>query len=390
MPETLNPALLALRPRQVVLLSKQNMKSDSNTSLNSGHNSLLLHSVARFLDRNGFSKTLKKFLSESQIQVDALKDSSPDLEQLYIKYIEMGDDAKTNLKSQKEQDKPVGTDEGKKLEPQPKELGKDRKDKKKKKSKLISESESIPSTAEEKLADVTDTETHKKKGKDKEKKKKPSTHDSLIDNVDSEAVNSTALDTNGAPVEEKSSKSKSKKKKKDDSKDITVNGSAVDDSKISEADAVGEGDKGSKKRKRLVSDENDLKPTDAIATEEPKRRKIEGTVENGNLGKSAEKTSMQKSNEKQRNGSAEPKTVDAFQRVKVEEVEFIDERLKDNSYWAKDGAETGYGAKAQEVFGQVRGRDFRHEKTKKKRGSYRGGQIDLQSHSVKFNYSDDE
>ncbi|KAK9106787.1 hypothetical protein Syun_022798 [Stephania yunnanensis] len=36
------------------------------------------------------------------------------------------------------------------------------------------------------------------------------------------------------------------------------------------------------------------------------------------------------------------------------------------------------------------GRDFRHEKTKKKRGSYRGGQIDQQSHSIKFQYSDDE
>ncbi|KAF9604719.1 hypothetical protein IFM89_009155 [Coptis chinensis] len=35
-------------------------------------------------------------------------------------------------------------------------------------------------------------------------------------------------------------------------------------------------------------------------------------------------------------------------------------------------------------------RDFRHEKTKKKRGSYRGGQIDLQTHSIKFNYSDEE
>ncbi|EPS66824.1 hypothetical protein M569_07950, partial [Genlisea aurea] len=85
-----------------------------------------------------------------------------------------------------------------------------------------------------------------------------------------------------------------------------------------------------------------------------------------------------------------PKTVIPFQRVRVEEVEFADERLQDNSYWAKDGAEIGYGAKAQEVLGQVKGRDFRHEKTKKKRGSYRGGQIDLQSHSIKFNYSDDE
>nr|GFC10837.1 nucleolar and coiled-body phosphoprotein 1 isoform X2 [Tanacetum cinerariifolium] len=54
------------------------------------------------------------------------------------------------------------------------------------------------------------------------------------------------------------------------------------------------------------------------------------------------------------------------------------------------GADVGYGAKAEEVLGQVRGRDFRHEKTKKKRGSYRGGQIDLQSHSIKFDYSDEE
>lgn len=35
-------------------------------------------------------------------------------------------------------------------------------------------------------------------------------------------------------------------------------------------------------------------------------------------------------------------------------------------------------------------RDFRHEKTKKKRGTYRGGQIDLQSHSIKFNYDDED
>ncbi|KAG7966069.1 hypothetical protein I3843_08G031500 [Carya illinoinensis] len=85
-----------------------------------------------------------------------------------------------------------------------------------------------------------------------------------------------------------------------------------------------------------------------------------------------------------------PKTANAFQRVKSDEVVFTDERLKDNSYWAKGGAESGYGAKAQEILGQVRGRDFRHEKTKKKRGTYRGGQIDLQSHSIRFNYSDDE
>ncbi|KAG5376158.1 hypothetical protein IGI04_040754 [Brassica rapa subsp. trilocularis] len=38
----------------------------------------------------------------------------------------------------------------------------------------------------------------------------------------------------------------------------------------------------------------------------------------------------------------------------------------------------------------LRNRGFRHVKTKKKRGSYRGGEIDVRSHSVKFEYSDDE
>ncbi|XP_042408405.1 nucleolar and coiled-body phosphoprotein 1-like [Zingiber officinale] len=100
-------------------------------------------------------------------------------------------------------------------------------------------------------------------------------------------------------------------------------------------------------------------------------------LENGSLGKKGGR-------------SVELKSNTPFQRVKVDDAKFVDERLKDNSYWAKDGADSGYGAKAQEVLGQVKGRNFRHEKTKKKRGSYRGGQIDLQSHSVKFTYSDDD
>lgn len=51
---------------------------------------------------------------------------------------------------------------------------------------------------------------------------------------------------------------------------------------------------------------------------------------------------------------------------------------------------SGWGYKAQQVLGQVRGKDFRHEKTKKKRGSYRGGQIDPHAtFSFKFD-SDDE
>ena len=33
---------------------------------------------------------------------------------------------------------------------------------------------------------------------------------------------------------------------------------------------------------------------------------------------------------------------------------------------------------------KTRGKDFRHEKTKKKRGGYKGGIIDMGSNSIKF------
>ena len=58
---------------------------------------------------------------------------------------------------------------------------------------------------------------------------------------------------------------------------------------------------------------------------------------------------------------------------------------KDNSYEARFG-EDGYGAKANAKLRLVRGKDFRHEKTKRKRGTYRGGTIDTSGgKSFKFN-----
>ena len=82
------------------------------------------------------------------------------------------------------------------------------------------------------------------------------------------------------------------------------------------------------------------------------------------------------------------RTKQRFQRVKVsEELKTFtgDNRLLDNTYESSFGG-GGWGAKASATLLRVRGKDFRHEKTKKKRGSYRGGKIDLASHSIKFNY----
>ena len=61
-----------------------------------------------------------------------------------------------------------------------------------------------------------------------------------------------------------------------------------------------------------------------------------------------------------------------------------DQRLADNTYEGTFGA-SGWGAKANDILGKVKGKGFRHEKTKKKRGSYRGGTITgHESNSFKF------
>ena len=48
------------------------------------------------------------------------------------------------------------------------------------------------------------------------------------------------------------------------------------------------------------------------------------------------------------------------------------------------GAENSYGLKAHNDLIKTRGKGFTKEKNKKKRGSYKGGQIDMETYSVKF------
>jgi len=73
-----------------------------------------------------------------------------------------------------------------------------------------------------------------------------------------------------------------------------------------------------------------------------------------------------------------------FQRIKADDVTYHDDRLKDNTFVARNGAVNDYGAKAHRDLIVTRGDGFRKEKNKKKRGSYRGGEITMESHSIKF------
>jgi len=75
-------------------------------------------------------------------------------------------------------------------------------------------------------------------------------------------------------------------------------------------------------------------------------------------------------------GSGQPRNSNTpFSRIKVDEIKFADERLKDNTFESRKAAVNDYGAKASADLIVTKGASFRKEKNKKKRGSYRGGDI---------------
>lgn len=82
------------------------------------------------------------------------------------------------------------------------------------------------------------------------------------------------------------------------------------------------------------------------------------------------------------------KKSESFRRVKAEEI-VVREDLKDNSFEAKFGAQGDWGEKANKDLKFTKGKSFRHEKTKKKRGSYRGGSINTSVNSIRFDDADD-
>ncbi|KAM0036636.1 putative transcription factor interactor and regulator LisH family [Helianthus debilis subsp. tardiflorus] len=396
-------SLLAFKPRQV-LLAQHNNPPTPTTSMDRTERKGNLHElILDYLRRNGFSKTLKRFRSEAQIQTDAWKASSLHLEDMFCKHNACNADTNKNTS-----EKP----------------GNDEVTTKKKKKKVIVENDDCAIKDQSEVTGKKIKESSKNVGQiskditvdepETQPKKKKTKHD-LVSSTD-DAVNRSKTD-------DLTKKNKDKMKKDIEKVNLlsTTNEdelvtaqkekkkSRTNENVIVQPDETKKLKKSSKKRKRSSSDENKNEnvATEITISEELKRQKTETSKEknsrkeeinaletsneqfDGETNGKLEKDGV-KSKKKQRNITAEPKTVNAFQRVKIDEVEFAHDKLQDNSYWAKGGAEIGYGAKAQEVLGQVRGRDFRHEKTKKKRGSYRGGLIDQQSHSIKFNYSDEE
>ncbi|XP_057485983.1 suppressor protein SRP40 isoform X2 [Actinidia eriantha] len=433
--------LLTFKPRQVLLAEQTTkatttMKQCSNKKTlipNPDQKALLLHSVLRYLQLNGFSRALKRLLSEAQIENDNWKSCSLDLEDMYINSLEICTRADTKFDCYKDQEVITNGISMKCEDSHHSTLDKTIEKKKKKKNDegddnaAANQSETADRIADfamnsrEILANNLPTDSNELIT-EKKKSKKVSDSVHYAEQVSEQELKEPTSDTVcESQIDESTKKQKKKKKQKSKSISEPIDGnveqvksdslsagseekgenskpSLGDDSMKSELkkesfltseDANDKGKKSSKKRKRSTSEKND-----GLPSKESKSRKTEPLEETKSCEQlekvNGNEYSAHKSRRNHHEGSAEPKTVNAFQRVKLDDVEFADERLQDNSYWAKDGAEVGYGAKAQEILGQVRGRDFRHEKTKKKRGSYRGGQIDLQTHSIKFNYSDED
>ena len=72
-----------------------------------------------------------------------------------------------------------------------------------------------------------------------------------------------------------------------------------------------------------------------------------------------------------------------FRRVKLDKSD-VGQGLNDNSFKSKGGKDK-FGQKAFESFAGVSGKNFRKEKSKKKKGTYSGGQINTEINSIKFN-----
>ncbi|CAK9290417.1 unnamed protein product [Gordionus sp. m RMFG-2023] len=83
-----------------------------------------------------------------------------------------------------------------------------------------------------------------------------------------------------------------------------------------------------------------------------------------------------------------PNSNKPFRRIETYGEIKIDPKLCDNSFEAKKGAANSWGEKANDVLKFTKGKGFKHEKNKKKRGSYAGGIISMSVNSVRF--SDDE
>ena len=70
-----------------------------------------------------------------------------------------------------------------------------------------------------------------------------------------------------------------------------------------------------------------------------------------------------------------------FSRINPDKIEYANDVLRDNAY---RGPDNEFGSRASADLLKTKGKHFTKEKNKKKRGAYKGGAIDQQARSFKF------
>jgi len=162
----------------------------------------------------------------------------------------------------------------------------------------------------------------------------------------------------------------------DDSDSSSDNGSDSDDTSNAGKKSVQENDKIQKANVTNAANTPAIgsqKKSDGHTTASKRRR----TDETGNsVTTSIIRQPKTPNSHNKGNGKGQPRKISTpFSRIKTDEVKFTDERLKDNTFGSRKAAANDYGAKASADLIVTRGAGFRKEKNKKKRGSYRGGDI---------------
>ncbi|KAL8272854.1 hypothetical protein Esti_003241 [Eimeria stiedai] len=129
-----------------------------------------------------------------------------------------------------------------------------------------------------------------------------------------------------------------------------------------------------------------LNADEAVCAREGLKKK--GNKKNASTDKSSkgDKQSEPESLEKTvpANGFSKNNGLKRFQRIDDSQwTASLPAELKDNSFWKKKNDQ--FAVKAAEQLGRVRGKDFRHEKTKKKKATWKGcGEIPMTVNSIQF------
>ncbi|KAJ9048195.1 jun-like transcription factor [Entomophthora muscae] len=197
--------------------------------------------------------------------------------------------------------------------------------------------------------------------------------ESASSSSDSSSSNSDSSEDEKEEPKKEAVKTKSSSSSSDSSSSDSSDDEPTEDAKKAESSSSSSDSSSSDS----ASSKEEFKPSSSGKDKDTLKRKI-GTPESSpksvKVKLTAPKFPQPKSND--------PPT--RFCRIKDDDVVFADPRLQDNTFTSKGGAEGSYGEKAHRDLIVTRGKGFTKEKNKKKRGSYRGGQIDFASHSIKF------